>query len=273
MIERHGISERRACGLVTVTRKTFRRVPAPDKDAALRQRLCELAEQRRRFGSPRLHALLQREGWRVNHKRVERVYREAGLSLRLRRRRKRPSHLRAVQPPPSGPNQRWSMDFVADTLWYGRRIRTLTVIDTWNREAVWIEVDHSLSGKRVARVLDGLRGLGRLPSHIQVDNGPEFTSKALDEWAEEHGVRLQFIRPGKPVDNAHIESFNGRFRDECLNDHWFTSLPQARILIAAWRRDYNQHRPHSSLDYLTPAEFAAKHRSSDPDDPVGKGCI
>ncbi|GLR14178.1 insertion element protein [Chitinimonas prasina] len=260
MIERHGISERRACGLVVVTRKTYRRAPAPDKDAALRQRLCELAEQRRRFRSPRLHVLLQREGWRINHKRVERVYKEAGLSLRLRRRRKRPSHLRVVQPPPSGPNQRWSMDFVADTLWHGRRIRTLTVIDTWNREVVWIEVDHSLSGRRVARVLDGLRSLGKLPSQIQVDNGPEFTSKALDQWAYEHGVRLQFIRPGKPVDNAHIESFNGRFREECLNQHTFRSLHDAQQKIEAWRLDYNAARPHSALGYLTPAEYRERHQ-------------
>lgn len=219
-----------------VTRKTFRRKPASDRDAVLRQRLCELAEQRRRFGSPRLHVMLRREGWMVNHKRVERVYREAGLSLRLRRRRKRPSHLRVVLPQPTGQDQLWSMDLVADTLWNGRRIRTLTVIDTWSRASLWIEVDHSLSGARVARGLDRLWEQGRRPGLMQVDNGPEFTSKALDEWACRRGVRLQFIRPGKPVDNAHIESFNGRFREECLNQHIFRAcmMPDRRSKPGAW---------------------------------------
>ncbi len=243
-----------------VTRKTFRWPTSPDRDEALRKRLCELAELRRRFGSPRLHVLLQREGWQVNHKRIERIYREAGLSLKLRRRRKRPSYPRVVLPQPDGPNHCWSMDFVADTLWSGRRIRALTLIDTWNREAVWIEVDHSLSGVRVARVLDHLRVTGRLPALIQVDNGPEFTSKALDEWAYQHGVKLQFIRPGKPVDNAHIESFNGRFREECLNQHAFRNLHDAQQKIETWRLDYNAARPHSALGYLTPAEYRERHQ-------------
>jgi len=243
-----------------ISRNTLRKEPSPDRDALLRQRLCELAEQRRRFGSPRLHALLQREGWRVNHKRVERVYREAGLSLRLRKRRKRSSHMRVVMPQASGPNQIWSMDFVADSLWNGRKIRSLTLIDTWNREAIWIEVDHSLSGQRVARVLEWLRQTNRRPAVIQVDNGPEFTSRALDNWANQHQVRLQFIRPGKPVDNAHIESFNGRFREECLNQNTFRSLYDAREKIEAWRLDYNVARPHSALNYLTPVEFRHKHQ-------------
>lgn len=260
MIQDYGISERRACTLMLVSRRTFRRPVLPDRDASLRQRLRELAEERRRFGSPRLHVLLQREGWMINHKRVERVYREEGLSLRLRRRRKRPSHLRVALPTASGSDQCWSMDFVADTLWSGRRIRALTVIDTWSREALCIEVDHSLSGIRVARVLDQLRQQGRCPTLIQVDNGPEFTSKALDAWAHQHGIKLQFIRPGKPVDNAYIESFNGRLREECLNQHAFRNLLDARQTIEAWRQDYNLARPHSALDYLTPAEYREKHQ-------------
>ncbi|WP_144410394.1 IS3 family transposase, partial [Chromobacterium vaccinii] len=243
LIARHGISERRACRLLLVTRKTFHRKPAEDRNAALRVRLRELAEQRRRFGSPRLHALLCREGWIINHKRVERVYKEEGLSLRLRRRKKRPSHLRVVLPMPEGQDQRWAMDFVSDTLWNGRRIRALTVVDTWNRESVWIEVDHSLPGRRVVRVLDQLLCAGRCPNLIQVDNGPEFTSRALDEWAYRHGVTLQFIRPGKPVENAFIESFNGRFREECLNQSVFHNLQDARQTIEAWRQDYNHARP------------------------------
>lgn len=151
------------------------------------------------------------------------------------------------------------MDFVADTLWNGRRIRTLTVIDTWSRESLWIEVDHSLSGARVARVLDRLWEQGRRPELMQVDNGPEFTSKALDEWACRRGVRLQFIRPGKPVDNAHIESFNGRFREECLNQHVFRNLHDAKQKIEAWRQDYNAARPHSALGDLTPVEYREKN--------------
>lgn len=256
----HGISERRACALVQVTRKTLRRPPSIDRNVELRTRLRELADQRRRFGSPRLHVLLRREGWAINHKRVERLYREEGLSLRLRRRKKRPSHLRVVLPLADGPDQRWAMDFVADTLWNGRRVRLLAIIDTWNREAVWIEADHSLSGKRVARVLEQLRCCGRHPALIQVDNGPEFTSRALDEWAHRHGVTLQFIRPGKPVENAFIESFNGRLREECLNQSVFRSLNDARATIEHWRQDYNHARPHSALDYLTPAEYREKHQ-------------
>lgn len=256
----YSISERRACTLVQVTRRTFRRPACPDRNVDLRQRLRELAEERRRFGAPRLHVLLCREGWQINHKRVERVYREEGLSLRLRRRKKRPSHLRVVLPLAEGPDQRWAMDFVSDALWSGRRIRALTIVDTWNREAVWIEVDHSLSGARVARVLDQLRQCGRRPALIQVDNGPEFTSKALDEWAHRHKVTLQFIRPGKPVENAFIESFNGRLREECLNQAVFHSLDNAREEIERWRQDYNHHRPHSALNYLTPAEFRELHQ-------------
>jgi putative transposase len=213
-VEEHGYSERRACKLKDMNRRTYRRVPIPDRNAALRIRLKELAEERRRFGSPRLLLLLRREGWVVNHKRVERVYRLEGLSLRQRRRRKRPSHLRVVRPGPNGANQHWAMDFVSDSLADGRRMRVLTVVDLWDRRSPCLEPDRSITGKRVARRLEALRLQGQCPQVVRMDNGPEFTSKALDLWTHAHGVRLDFIRPGKPTDNCFIESFNGRVRDE-----------------------------------------------------------
>ena len=254
-MEAHGYSERRACQLMEMNRRTFRRPPSPDPDASLRARLRELAEERRRFGSPRLHILLRREGMAVNHKRVERVYREEGLSLRLKRRRKRISHLRVATPGPTGPNQQWAMDFMSDCLMNGRRLRMLTVIDLFDRRCPVIEVDHSLTGERVARVLERLRALGQCPAVIRTDNGPEFTSKALDLWAHGRGVRLEFIRPGKPTENGHIESFNGRFREECLDAQAFSSLAEARRIIEAWRQDYNAVRPHSSLAGMSPEEY------------------
>lgn len=251
-IERHGYSERRACRLMVLNRRTARRPMAPDKDAELRTRLRELAEIRKRFGSPRMTTLLRREGWVINHKRVERVYREEGLSLRLKRRRKRGSHLRVVMAAPMGPDQRWSLDFMSDTLFNGRRLRLLTVIDAWDRSCPAIEADYSLTGERVVRMLTRLKDDGRLPSVLQMDNGPEFTSRALDRWAYENGVKLHFIRPGKPMDNGHIESFNGRLRDECLNQHAFLTLDEARQVLEDWRQDYNRERPHSALGGLSP---------------------
>jgi len=239
----------------------------------LQARLVELAGERRRFGYRRLHALVRREGVQVNHKRIYRLYSDAGLSVRRRKKRHGVAVERQALELPSSPNQVWSMDFVSDALANGRRIKVLTIVDDFSKEAIDLAVDFGISGHYVTRVLDQAARFRGYPKAIRTDQGPEFTGKALDQWACQHGVQLKLIQAGKPTQNAFIESFNGRFRDECLNDHWFTSLPQARILIAAWRRDYNQHRPHSSLDYLTPAEFAAKHRSSDPDDPVGKGCI
>ena len=218
----HGLSQRRACGLVGITRRSFRRVAPVDCNRELRERLRVLAEERRRWGSPMLYLLLRREGWLVNHKRVERLYREEGLSLRRRRRRKRLSHLRVVRQAPEAANRLWSMDFVSDSLAGGRRFRALTVPDEWSRESLAIEVEASLTGERVTRVLQRLRVIrGGLPPVIQTDNGPEFTSRALDRWAYECGVRIQFIEPGKPVQNAFIESFNGKLRDECLNEHVF----------------------------------------------------
>lgn len=220
-VEAHGYSERRACSALCVNRRTVRRPPAEDRDADLRLCLRELAEERRRFGAPRLHIMLRREGLVQNHKRTDRLYREENLSLRLRSRKKHPSHLRVVQPGPSGPDEQWSLDFMSDVLMNGRRIRVLTIVDLWDRSSAAVEVDVSLPGPRVVRVLDKLRLQGRLPRRLRTDNGSVFTGKALDAWAQEHDVQLEFIRPGKPTDNGHIESFNGKPRHECLNQNAF----------------------------------------------------
>lgn len=251
----HGLSLRRACRLVKLTLASFYYKPQPDRNVALRARLKELAEQRRRFGSPRLHLMLKREGHVVNKKRVERLYRLEGLNLRLRRRKKRIAQIRVPHAKPAEVNERWSMDFVSDCVADKRKIRCLTIVDDFSRECPVIEVDTSLPGLRVANVLNRLAAKRGLPKSISVDNGPEFSGHVLDQWAFEKGVKLNFIRPGKPVENAYIESFNGRFRDECLNENWFTTLDDAQEKIEAWRIDYNRHRPHTSLGGLTPEEF------------------
>jgi len=206
--------------------------------------------------------LLNREGLVVNHKRTERIYKQEGLSLRRQKRKKVASGLRVELPRPERVNQRWSMDFVSDSLNDGRRFRALTVVDDYSRECPVIEVDTSLGGRRVAETLSRLAEVRGLPEVITVDNGPEFAGKALDEWAYRRGVKLNFITPGKPVENAYIESFNGRLRDECLNGNWFPTLKDARQIIEAWRIDYNEVRPHSSLGNLTPSEFVRKAASS-----------
>lgn len=223
---------------------------------ALRRRLRELAQARPRFGYLRLHVMLRREGWRVNRKRVRRLYREEGLAVRLTHRRKRASQLRVVPSAPKQVNERWSMDFVADTLLDGRRFRALTVVDTYSRHSQIIEPDFTLTRTKVVAALERVAKQCGYPKMITVDHGSEFTSKALDAWAYAHGVKLDFIRPGKPVENAVMESFNGWFRDECLNANVFISLHDARQKIEAWRIDYNEHRPHGSLGNLTPREFA-----------------
>lgn len=205
-----------------------------------------------------LYRVIRRDGFAVNHKRVERLYREEGLSLRRRRRRKRLSHLRVVGERPVAANQTWAVDFIHDSLISGRRLRAFVVLDEWSRESLAIEVDVSLTGERVTRVLEWLRTVRGLPTVIQADNGPELRGRVLDQWAYDHGVRLQFIEPGKPNQNAHIESFNARLREECLNEHVFISLDDARRKIEEWRIEYNRERPHSSLGYLTPEAFAAR---------------
>jgi putative transposase len=215
----------------------------------------KLAQERRRFGSPRIYRLLRRQGLMINHKKVERIYREEGLSLRKRKRKKIATQTRLILSPAQRPNERWSMDFVSDGLVTGRRFRALTIVDDFSRECPAIEVDTSLGGARVVHVLERLAELRGLPEMITVDNGPEFTSRALDEWAYRRGLKLNYIRPGKPIENAYAESFNGRLRDECLNENWFLSLKHAREIIETWRKDYNEARPHGSLEGLTPQEY------------------
>ena len=249
------ITQRRACRYLGVNRALCRYRSRRADDMALRAHLRELAAGRPRWGIPRLTWLLRREGLLINHKRVERLYREEGLAVRRRRGRKRVAQPRIPLPPPGQPNERWSMDFMRDTLADSRVFRLLTVVDDFTRECPVIEVDRSLPAEHVVQVLERLRVTRGLPRSIVLDNGTEFTGRVLDAWAHQRGVALQFIRPGKPVENAYVESFNGRLRDECLELHWFLSLPDARRTIEQWRVTYNSARPHSGLAGRTPEEF------------------
>jgi putative transposase len=264
LVQAHGLSERRACRLAGLNLSTWQYRARRPQPSALRERLKELAGQRRRFGYRRLHALLRREGWRVNHKAVHRIYVEEGLQVRQRKRKRLARALRRPMLVPQAPNQRWSMDFQHDLLATGQRFRSLNIVDDFSRECPAIEVDTSLPGARVVRVLERLAETRGLPKEIIVDNGPEMIGKALDQWAWRYGVRLHFIDLGKPTQNAFIESFNGRFRDECLNENWFLDIRDARRIIEAWRIDYNSSRPHSALGYATPEEFAASHQGHAP---------
>ena len=242
--------------MVSVSRTVMSYSPRPnDLNDQLRQRLKTLAEKHRRYGHIRLHVLIRREGLIVNHKRTERIYRAEGLSLRIRRRRKFAAVVRNSLPPAKKQNERWAMDFIQDSLWCGRKFRTLSIVDTYSRECLNVEADTSLPGQRVVRALDRLVELKGLPESIRVDNGPEFISKVLDEWAYRNGVKLDFIRPGKPTENCYAESFHGRFRDECLNENYFSDMQEAKNKIEEWRIEYNTFRPHSSLGYKTPEEF------------------
>ncbi len=252
------LSERTACRFTGFARSSQRYQSQRAPDTELRARLEELAARRRRWGYRQLWRLLRREGRVVNRKRVQRVYQEAGLQVRRRKRKRRAVVPRTPRPLPTRPNERWSMDFVRDTWGDGRSFRALTLVDDCTRECPVIEVDVSLSGERVTRVLDRLASTRGLPQTIVCDNGPEFTSAVLDQWAHARGVMLDFIDPGKPVQNAFVESFNGTLRDECLNENWFVSLEDARQTIEAWRVDYETERPHSQLGDLTPREFAQR---------------
>jgi putative transposase len=222
------VSERRACRVIGCHRKTYRYRSRAKDQTALRIRLRELATVRVRYGYRRLHTLLRREGWRVNHKRVYRLYRLEGLCVRPKVRKKRVSALRPLLPIAQAPNEQWSMDFMSDSLASGQRVRLLTVVDNMSRESPAIEVDRSLTGQRVVAILERLAAQRGLPQILQVDNGPEFTSQALDAWAQRHGVKLAFSRPGTPTDNPFIEAFNGQVRQECLDQQWFYSLEEAR---------------------------------------------
>lgn len=260
--------QRRACRYLGIHRalcRYVRRQPIA-RDLELRAHLRTLAEQHPRWGCPRLYWLVRREGRPENYKRVERLYGLEGLAVR-RRPRKRLATARVPLATPTGRNERWSMDFVRDTLRDGRSFRAFTLVDDFTREAPVIAVDLSLSGERIVRVLEEVIAQRGTPRAIVCDNGPEFQSRALNAWAYQRGVALQFIRPGKPVENAYIESFNGRLRDECLNQHLFLSLADARRQIEEWRLSYHSARPHSGLAGRTPDEFTAALQDEEPKTP------
>lgn len=256
MAERFGLSQRRVCRLMALDRNTLRYRSRRPEHAALRMRIREIAESKRRYGCPRIYVRLRREGWQVNHKKVERIYyRDEGLSLRRHRRKKAAAIPRVALPRPTEPGRCYAMDFVHDRLMTGRRFKCLTMTDPCSKEVPVIEVDVSIGGARVCRILDQLFLTRPLPETLILDNGPEFAGTALDAWAAQHDVHLHFIQPGKPVQNAFIESFNGKFRDECLNEHWFLTLLEAQLVIEAWRREYNEERTHSTIGDVTPQEF------------------
>ena len=260
------VSERRACSLVGLSRDAWRHPPQPDERTQhLMGRIMEVAHQRRRFGYRRIHDLLRGEFPGTNHKKVYRLYREQNLTVR-RRGKKRRCGQRQPLVEAETLNAVWSLDFVSDSLACGRRLKCLTVADDFSHECIDIAVDHSMPGRYVTRVLDQAARFRGFPRAVRTDNGPEFTSRAFMGWALARGVEHILIQPGKPVQNAYIESFNGKFRDECLNEHWFESLAQARELIGVWRQDYNEVRPHSSIGRIPPAQFAARHRQSSGDD-------
>ena len=252
------VSERKACSALGFARSSHRYKSTADRQEFLRVRLRDLAAARVNYGYRRLHLLLDREGWQINHKRVYRLYTEEGLTMRRKRPKRRfvsctvRKEKRAVQ----SVNECWSMDFMADQLVDGRRFRILTIVDNFTRESLDLYAAQSIRGDDVVDVLDEIIAHRGKPKRIQVDNGTEFTSRSMDLWAYLNKVKLDFSRPGKPTDNAFIESFNGKFRAECLNENWFLSLADARDKIKQWRDDYNRHRPHSSLGDLSPVEFA-----------------
>jgi len=263
LAETRGTSERRACRVVGLSTATWRYERHGRVDnRALLARLQAHAAERPRFGYRRLHTRIGREGVVANHKRVYAVYREAGLQVRRRRRKRLTGGERLPLPAASRPCERWSMNFMLDTLADGRPFRVLNIVDDFTRECLAIEVDRSLPGARVVRVLERLRAEIGLPQTIVTDNGPEFVGRTLDAWAYAAGVTIRFIRPGKPIENAYVESFNGKFRDECLNEHWFVSMVDAQIQIEAWRIDYNTVRPHRSLQNRTPDQFAQLSRGA-----------
>jgi len=248
-------SARRACRLVRLSRSRWQYRSQRRDDASLRARLRDLAALRPRWGYQQLHVLLRREGLKVNHKKVLRLYREEGLAVSRRRRKKHVAIARVPLPKPTARTERWSMDFVSDALADGRSFRCFTLVDDFTRECPAIEVGQSLPAWRITHVLDRVASERGLPRSIVCDNGPEFAGKVMDRWAHEHGVVLQFIRPGKPVENAYCESFNGKFRDECLSTFWFTTIADAQREIEHWRREYNDVRPHKNLGRRTPTEF------------------
>jgi len=258
LMEAHAVSERHACRLVQLHRSVARyRSESSRDDEALKKRLQELAQRYPRYGYLMLHQFLRNEGLVVNRKRTYRIYCELGLQVRTKRRKKlkRPRIPMLV---PTRPGVRWSVDFMSDQLANGRRFRVLNIIDDFSRQCIDQIVETSISGQRLARFLDEIGERVSLPKDLVCDNGSELTSKAMFFWSQKSGTKLHFIQPGKPMQNAFVESFNGTFRDNCLNEHWFKNLNDARQIINAWRHDYNHVRPHSSLGYVPPMEYAKR---------------
>lgn len=255
----HGYSQRRACLLTRQHRSTQRKPSRRDPRTEIRRRMHEIVAVRLRYGYRRVHVMLKRDGWSVGRNLVYRLYREEGLMLRSKRPRRRKMAVhREARCQPKRPNEAWSLDFVHDQLSNGHKIRALTVVDIFTREALAIDVGQRLRGENVVETLNRLVKERGAPKYLFADNGAEFTGTLMDLWAYHHGVRIDFSRPGKPTDNAYIESFNGSFRDECLNLHWFETLAEARQLIEAWRQDYNESRPHMALGHLSPQEYALR---------------
>lgn len=253
--EQHDLSERRACELIQLSRSTYRYESHPDSNEELRKELKRLAKKHMKYGCPKLYTVLRRNGWPVNHKRVERLYKEEQLALRQKQRTKRIGSLRVLRKAPEQVNEQWGIDFVHDTLGTGRRFRCFTVMDVASRVSPLIYPDYSIPSVKVIEVLEAVMKAQGIPQSISLDNGPEFRSREFESWAIGKGIELQFIEPGKPTQNAFIESFNGTFRNECLNSHWFTRLEQARYIIENWRHEYNEFRPHQSLKGNTPVEY------------------
>lgn len=251
-----GLSERRCLGILGMSASALRYQPRPDRNRELRQQIVALAQRHRRYGAEMIYLKLRQAGVEVNHKRVERLYTLEKLQLRRRRRKKIPVADRQPLLRPGAANEVWSIDFVFDRVASGRLIKCLVVVDDATHEAVAIMPEHSLGGEHLVRLLDGICAQRGTPAVIRSDNGKEFTGRAMLTWAHRRGVALRLIEPGKPNQNAYVESFNGRLRDECLNEHWFTSLAHARAVIEGWRREYNEERPKKSLGGLTPAAYA-----------------
>jgi transposase InsO family protein len=255
-----GLSERQSLKVIGMSASALRYQPRPDRNAGLRDRIVALAQRHRRYGASMIYLKLRQAGELVNHKRVERLYTLERLQVRRRRRKKIPVSERQPLIRPGAANEVWSVDFVFDRIASGRSLKCLTIVDDATHESIAVVTEHNMGGNHLTRILDGICAQRGKPAVIRSDNGKEFTGKAMLNWSHRNGVALRLIEPGKPNQNAYIESFNGRLRDECLNDHWFTSLTHARAVIESWRREYNEERPKAVLDGLTPAEYARRLR-------------
>ena len=261
--KRHKLSERRACGLTQIARSTLRYKSKDNKNLLfLRKKIIEIALPKKSYGYRRIYVLLKRKGIRVNHKKVYKIYKKEDL-MKRKKKKKRLVREKNKLEIPKALNQVWAMDFMSDSLSNGNKIRTLNIIDVFSRECISLQVDRSISSEKVISILEYLEFTRGLPEKIRVDNGPEYISKRLREWAEKRNIKLDYIQPGKPTQNAFIESFNGKFREECLDQNWFINLNDAKQIVEEWRQEYNKERPHSAIGYMTPEEFAKKELAMD----------